>query len=265
MSIKNHVPVSLKRWARKAVSLSGASSRTDDAPEKPFAEILAKYDVIIMKHCFPASDVLPDTGKADPSSARQSIENYQAVYREVRKKFDEYPEKLFVVWTLPPRHRLYEPSEGEKAENAARATQFSEWLKRDFLQEGGNHPNIRVWDFRGILMDPETDFLKPDYELNHRVPDSHPNQRANNAAGPALAEFIVTAVKGFFTDRETVKAILLRHSTGKNVYNYPDEGLPAWFERHNAAAAIKIRLSELWYPKENNMPVHYYKSLILND
>ena len=27
--------------------------------EPPFAELIADYDVIIMKHCFPSSDILP--------------------------------------------------------------------------------------------------------------------------------------------------------------------------------------------------------------
>ena len=64
-----------------------------------------------------------------------------------------------------------------------------------------------------------------------------------------------------FPDRKTGKAILLHHSTGKNVYNYPEEGLPAWFDKHNKNAGAKYLISELWYPKENNMPVHYYKSV----
>lgn len=261
MSFKNHVPVSLKRWARKAINGTGTSARADASPEKPFADILSENDVIIIKHCFPASDVLPDEGKPDPSSPRQSIENYQAVYREMRKTFAAQPEKLFILWTLPPRHRLFEPAEGDKSGNAARATRFSEWLKGEFLHEDGPYPNIRVWDFRGILLDAETDFLRPEFELNHRIPDSHPNRQANNVAGPSLAEYIVSTVGERYPERDAVNVILLHHSTGKNVYNYPDGGLSAWFETHNAAAATKCLLSELWYPKENNMPVHYYQKV----
>ncbi len=261
MSIKDMVPVSMKRWARKVIGPAGTPSRVDETPEKPFADILAENDVIIMKHCFPASDVLPDTGKADPSSTRQSIENYLAVYRELRQKFDANPGRLFILWTLPPRHRLYEPAEGDQAGNAARASHFSAWLKTEFLTEGGPHPNIRVWDFRGLLMDPATNFLRQEYELNHRIPDSHPNRQGNNVAGPALADFIASAVKEFFPGRDAVKAVLLHHSTGKNVYHYPDGGIPVWFERYNAAAAAQCLVTAIWYPKENNMPVHYYRSI----
>ena len=38
--------------------------------EAQLSDLVADYDVVIMKHCYPASDVLEDVGRTDPSSSR---------------------------------------------------------------------------------------------------------------------------------------------------------------------------------------------------
>lgn len=247
------------RW-RQSV---GIVTRMFGVKQEPqFADLVTDHDVIIMKHCFPASDVLEDTGKADPSSPRQSLENYKAIYRLLRDKFDGSPRTLFIVWTLPPRHRLFEPPEGSKEGNAARATEFSNWLKGDFLSEGGSHPNIFIWDFRGLVMDPETNFLKHEYESGHEKPDSHPNKPANNKAGPEFARFIADSITDFTaakTLQQSARIIFLCHSTGQNVYDYTDLGLKGWFARHNTSRGTNLLINKRWYPSKGNMPVHYYR------
>ncbi len=243
-------------------SAFGAIARSLREKQEPgFADLVAQYDVVMMKHCFPASDVLEDIGRPEPASPRQSLENYKAIYRLLRNKFDENPERLFILWTLPPRHRLFEPSEGSRDANAARATAFSHWLEGDFLQEGGVHPNINIWDFRRIVMDPATNYLKYEYELAHNSPDSHPNKLANNEAGPGLARFIVGAMAKFYGDSkdgQKVKIIFLHHSTGLNVYRYPVQGIPAWFKKYDTTGRIVHSISHKWYPQAGNMPAHYY-------
>lgn len=215
-----------------------------------------------MKHCFPSSDILENIGTADPSSSRQSLENFRAIYRRLRDRFDENPLTLFIIWTLPPRHRLFVPPEGQKDENAARATEFSQWVKEEFICEGGAHPNTCIWDFRSLVTDPDNHFLKYEYESDHRSADSHPNELANNETGPALARFIVASVGSFYGNSKTrkeVKIIFLHHSTGLNVYRYPVQGLPLWFKNFNASSNIKYKTSRKWYPRAGNMPVHYYR------
>lgn len=235
--------------------------------EKNFSELIQDYDVIIMKHCYPASDVLDDTGLIDPSSIRQSSENYKAIYRLLRNKFDQNPDTLFIIWTLPPRHRLFEPSEGDKDANASRATEFSNWLMGDYLTEDGPHPNIYIWDFRGLVMDTNTNFLKYEYELDHNASDSHPNSLANNHAGPQFAKFIVDTIADFYGDNkvgEEVKVVFLHHSTGANVYKYTDLGVPAWIDRYNKNNGVYFSIDDIWYPSGNNMPVHYYRSWLID-
>ena len=139
--------------------------------EAQLLDLVTDYDVVIMKHCYPASDVFEDVGVIGPSSPRQCLENYRAIYRLLRDMFNENPDTLFILWTLPPRHRLFEPSDGHKDANAAKATAFSNWLKGDFLTEGGPRHNIFIWDFRELVMDLSTNFLRYEYELSHSRSD----------------------------------------------------------------------------------------------
>ncbi len=147
------------------------------------------YDVVIFKHCYPGSDVLSDTGSPSVSSSRKSLENYKIQYRALRDKFDNYPNTLFIIWTLPPRNSL---DNGDTSQ-ATRANQFSEWLKKEFLTESGSHPNIYVFDFRSIVAN-SGGFLKTIYVYGD---DSHPNTQANQIAGPLFAQYIIDAITNF--------------------------------------------------------------------
>lgn len=159
----------------------------DDTAHNRFNNLIQNYDVIIMKHCYPASDVNPDLSSPNPGSSYQSLENYKAFYRLLRDEFDQHQDKRFIVWTLPPLHR-----NATNAGDAERATEFSQWLMTDFLNEDGPHENIFTWDFRGYVTG-EDDFLKYEYERSHTGTDSHPNTLANNYTGPLFAQFIADA------------------------------------------------------------------------
>ncbi|MFC1944900.1 hypothetical protein ACFLX5_05425 [Chloroflexota bacterium] len=241
--------------------MNGVACSDSAVKDTALIEMVENYDVVIVKHCYPASDVLEDIGIVDPSLPRQSLENYREVYRLLREEFDKHPDTLLIVWTLPPQHRLYQPSEGDRNEDAARATLFSNWLKTEFLAERGPHPNIRVWNFRGIDMYPNTNFLKYEYEVSHNRADSHPNT-ANNEAGPRFVRFIVDSIVDFVGGIEagmSAKVVFLHHSTEGNVYEYPELGRTRWFEDYNDAHRTEFKITELWYPSEGNMPVHCYR------
>jgi hypothetical protein len=259
------MPPAMRRVAGKA--LRGLRNKDFDTSlstqDMTLSELTAEYDVIIMKHCFPSSDVLEDIGNAEPSFSRQSLENYMTVYRKLREQFDRHPDNLFIVWTLPPRHRLFEPKEGNKDENAARATAFSDWLKAEYPLEDGMHPNICVWDFRSLMTEKGNNFLKQEYEINHRRPDSHPNKLANNTSGPELAKFLVNSLTDFYgNSRKGFKIVFLHHSTGYNVFQYPSQGLKSWLDEYNTSYGTNHYISEKWYPGAGNMPVHYYQKWI---
>ncbi|MDZ7833608.1 MAG: PKD domain-containing protein [Desulfobacterales bacterium] len=162
----------------------------------------ADYDVIIFKHCFPGSDIVAGTGTGSVDSRTKTLENYKLQYRALRDLMDTFTDTIFIVWTLPPRHRL-----ATNADNAARAAQFVNWVKNNFLTEDGQaHPNIFIFDFWGIVaeQDPnppngEVNCLKYEFERSHSSSDSHPNTLANETAGPLFAERIVNVIESFQT------------------------------------------------------------------
>jgi hypothetical protein len=160
--------------------------------------LTAKYNVIIFKHCFPGAGIDPDGATSSVSSSSKTLGNYKLQYRAIREMMDKYPANKFIVWTLAPLHR-----NATSADDAARAKQFVDWVKNDWLKEDGkNHPNIFVFDFWGIVAESNqtplkgaVNCLKYDYEGSHTGNDSHPNTAANKAAGPLFAEFIVNTLE----------------------------------------------------------------------
>lgn len=157
------------------------------------------FEVVVFKHCFPGAGILGDSGTPSVSSPIKRLENYRLQYRALRDLMDEYPNTIFIVWTLAPLHRL-----ATDAQEAARAREFVDWVKGDFLAENGSHPNIFIFDFWGIVAenDPnpangQVNCLRYEYEGSHTDSDSHPNESANVVAGPAFAERIVEAIQIF--------------------------------------------------------------------
>jgi len=182
------------------------------APGNPNMECLnnlaAEFDVIIFKHCFPGAAIQPDTGTPDVSSNRKSLENYKAQYRALRAEMDKYPDTIFIIWTLAPLHRL-----ATNPEQAARAWQFVQWVKNEFLVEDGReHPNIFIFDFFGIVAEKRANppegqqyCLKYEYERSHTGSDSHPNTLANQTAGPLFAKCIADAVAKYHSSARDVQ------------------------------------------------------------
>ncbi|QQS52091.1 MAG: T9SS type A sorting domain-containing protein [Bacteroidota bacterium] len=156
-------------------------------------------ELVIFKHCFPGASIGANTGNPDVSSSSQTIENYQAQYRALRQMMDTMPETKFMLWTLAPLHRL-----STSADVAARAGEFVDWVKNDFLTEDSqDHPNIYIFDFFGLVAEQSASptngvqyCLKYEYERSHDGDDSHPNTAANEYAGPHFARAVVNALGG---------------------------------------------------------------------
>jgi len=151
---------------------------------EPTLEILApKYDVIVLKHCFPVSSVEADTGEADIASSDKRIENYKLQYAALKAKMREFPKVRFLVWTGAA---LLKSETDEDA--ARRAKAFFEWVRNAWDSQGDN---IFVWDFRGL----ETEgglYLKAAYAAG----DSHPNETFSRKVAPLFCRRIVDVVQG---------------------------------------------------------------------
>ncbi|MEI6090377.1 MAG: T9SS type A sorting domain-containing protein [bacterium] len=158
-----------------------------------------KYDVIILKHCFPGAGIEADNGTPDVTSKSKTLENYKAQYRALRQKFDEYPNTKFIVWTLASLHRL-----ATNDAQTERAVQFVDWVRNDWLNEDQiAEDNVYVFDFWALTAEHsdnpangKKNCLKYEYERSHSDGDSHPNTAANLVAGPAFAQFIVDVIEG---------------------------------------------------------------------
>ncbi len=147
--------------------------------------ILANHEVIAFKSCFPASAV----------GSQATLTQYKAWYRAMRDFFDTRPDRLFVVMSTPPLHRL-----ATNLTEADNARAFANWLGSDDYLAG--HPNVVCFDLFDMLSHADDglvrrNMLRWEYEGAHNDSDSHPNQAANEAVGPALAQFLIDAAEAY--------------------------------------------------------------------
>jgi hypothetical protein len=164
------------------VNFTGANR---DRGELNLDDLVAAYDVIVWKHCFPVSGIEADGATASVSSPAMTIANYQLQYAALKARMRQFPGKRFVVWTGAAL------TEGSTTPDAAtRARQFFSWVKTSWDEKGDN---IYVWDFQQL----ETDgglYLRPDYAAGPT--DSHPNATLSSLAAPLLGKRIVDVIEG---------------------------------------------------------------------
>jgi len=154
--------------------------------DEPTLEMITKeYDIVIWKHCFPVSGILPDTGDPDISSDEKRQENYRLQYEALKEKMHEFPDTKFIVWTGAA---LVEGA--TDPESARRARDFFEWVKNDWDEKGDN---IFIWDFYAL----ETEgglFMKDEYAVGPT--NSHPDEDFSRGVAPFLCQRIVDVENG---------------------------------------------------------------------
>jgi len=154
--------------------------------EEPTLEILTpEYDVIIWKHCYPVSNISPDTGSPDVRSSAKRLENYTLQYEALKAKMREFPETKFIVWTGAA---LVESATNE--ENALRAKTFFSWVCEEWDEPGDN---IFVWDLYALETGGEL-YLKPEFAASSG--DSHPGADFARSTAPLFSQRIVDVIEG---------------------------------------------------------------------
>ena len=143
--------------------------------------ILDNHQVIAFKSCFPASAIW--------DAAR--LNEYKAWYLDIRDFFDTRNDRVFVVMSTPPLHRL--STNRTEAKNARR---FANWLKSSTYLSG--HPNVVCFDLFDLLAAPDdgsprANMLRYQYEKSHSGGDSHPNNLADQTVGPLFAQALIDA------------------------------------------------------------------------
>lgn len=153
--------------------------------EEPTLEILtAENQVIIFKHCFPVSRILPDTGSPDINSDVKSLENYKLQYEALKSKMHEFPKNKFIVWTPAANTKLK-----SKEDEAQRTREFYNWIVNEWDEKGDN---IFIWDFYNYETEGDV-YLK---DANAHSPDnSHPSVEFSARVAPLFGKFIIDVIE----------------------------------------------------------------------
>lgn len=149
--------------------------------KEPTLEILTKkYDIIVMKHCFPVSNIQADATNPNIDSDYKSLANYKLQYIALRNKMHEFTNKKFIVWTGAAQVK----SQITEAE-AKRAREFFDWVKNVWDQP---NDNIFIWDFYSLQTQGELYFKE---DLSAGINDSHPSLSFAESAANNFVEFLI--------------------------------------------------------------------------
>lgn len=157
------------------------SQPTFGLPLNTFSGLL-QHNVIIIKSCFPNSQITSD----------EELEQYKSWYRRMRAVFDQHPNKLFIVVTQPPLNPAV-----TQPEAAVRARALADWImSAEFL---AGHENLAAFNLFDLLAEgdsnsPEFNMLRADYRQGT---DSHPTQPANATIGPLFVAAVSQAIEAY--------------------------------------------------------------------
>lgn len=144
---------------------------------QPIQELALQHDVIIIKSCYPNSNI---TSNAELSVIKQH-------YQTIADFFVAHPHKMLVILTSPPLRPLM-----TKPDRAVRARSLATWLATTNFGS-----NVTVFDFFDHLAapqnNPQPNVLKKRYR--RWLPfDSHPNANASQQIAPELVEFLARSM-----------------------------------------------------------------------
>lgn len=146
--------------------------------------LAADYDVIMFKHCFPVSEIQPDTGYPAITSETKSIENYTLQYNALKAKMHEFPDTKFMVWTGAALTQ-----NATNPEQAGRAETFFAWVRSTWDEKGDN---IFVWDFWTLETGGGIYMLDANAASSG---DSHPNGTFSSTVAPYIGQRIVDVIE----------------------------------------------------------------------
>jgi len=153
--------------------------------EEPTLEILTmKYNVIIWKHCFPVSNILPDTTVPNIDSEVKTLGNYKLQYNALKKKMHEFSDTKFIIWTGAALVKG-----ATTGKNATRAREFFSWVRTQWNEPGDN---IYLWDFYQL----ETEsglYMKDEYATGKT--NSHPNPVFSKKVYPLFCKRITDIIE----------------------------------------------------------------------
>ncbi len=173
-----------ERWHRIFYNMD-----TIDADIRPW---LAANKIVMIKSCYPSSDMWAGVGSALDTLAwtRKSLWNYKWHWRKIVAVMRENHHNFFILWTNIPLL-----ASATDAMEASLSSQFSRWAKDTLAQgldaEVGAFPdNVYVFDIFHKLADSAG--MMP-MSLAIGPGDNHPNAAATELVAPQLVEELFTA------------------------------------------------------------------------
>ncbi len=153
--------------------------------EEPTLEMLTRdYQVIIFKHCFPASNILADQDSADINSDIKTLSNYKLQYSALRDKLHTFPETRFILFT-----GAAQVQSAITEDEAIRAKEFFKWVTEQWDLPGDN---IYIWDFYTLQTEGGL-YFKDEYAASPQ--DSHPNDEFASSVVKLLFNRIIDVIE----------------------------------------------------------------------
>ncbi len=167
----------------------------NDDTDAVIAPILAANKIVVIKSCFPSSDMWDDGSPGDTASTTDKTTfNYKWHWRSFIRVMSQHPGNFFVVWTNAPL-----TAGATDSAYARRSDRFCRWAK-DTLEAGhdalfGAFPrNVYVFDFFHKLAG--ADGILPD-SLASDHSNSHPNDVATARVAPLFVTEIFNAALAY--------------------------------------------------------------------
>ena len=172
-------------WSTQHAFFEGDTSYTD------INYYLSNYKIIVIKSCFPSSELDSWGQPADTNDPTyKSVYNYKWHWRHILKVMKDHPANFFAIWTNAPLE-----VNSTTTQQAALADLFCTWAK-DTLAAGldaefGAFPhNVYVFDYFHKVAG--TDGIE--LPLYTTAPgDSHPNGAATDLVAPQFVDEIFSA------------------------------------------------------------------------
>lgn len=160
-------------------------------PQANILPILAANKIVVVKSCFPSSEMIGIGQPADTILfTAKTLYNYKWHWRNIINVMRQHPENFFVIWTNAPHIAA-----NTNPQAAILSKQFATWAKDTLAQgfdpEMGDFPsNVYVFNYFAKLTD-ANGYQLPEYAVSSS--DSHPNGVATALIAPQFVNEIFDA------------------------------------------------------------------------